>query len=204
MSTMKKRLLTALDRDPDLLYSVYLALLDRKFCGPWVPLKDYLGQPTDRMVREDHLGEVCAWVKQPINPNSFGPEGMYDWSASFIPPDEIDDAVAKGPEFIGTNGFAEDITDAMHAADEALRGAGWVLVPKADWQSPSGDLGLMEDAPEVPADNLGSLMDSLALTMPPEEQAKYRKQRAGMAQAPPKHDPSDPFNMLKEMFKGKA
>jgi hypothetical protein len=182
-ATVKDRLLTALDRDPDLLYDVYLALLDRKFCGPWVPVKDVLGRTTGRFMREDHSGEACAWVKPPFEPNSFGPRGQWQWEGRFLPLDEIDaatDAATDAGETFesGAGGFADDQDEAMHLADEVLRDAGWVIVPCHRWVSPSGPEGPTEEP-----DDLDKL----------EMRITTQKAREG--------EKAGPFNILADLFK---
>ena len=155
MSKLKDRLMAALNKDPALMYEVWFELNDEaiKFCGPWVALRDFNGKATGEMAREDHTGEVCAWIKE-ITPHIDGPTpGMagYEWNAAFIPPDDMDDDAATNAE-VGTGGICADYEEALKLADEAMVGAGWTMVPEGSWV-PVGEIftdGVMPDPEEGP------------------------------------------------------
>lgn len=143
----KDRLLAALRRDPRLLYAVWTELQEMKLCGPWTKLVDFAGNESDETVREDHDGEVCAWIK-PFTPEIDGPTpGLsgWEWNVALIPPTEMDADTCDSDAEVGVGGIAESFEEARDAADKALGDAGWTTVPEDTWE-PRGDL-FMDDSP---------------------------------------------------------
>jgi len=147
VSAIKDRLLAALHRDEGLLYDVCMALADHKFCGPWVALEDALGQPTGDMLREDHNEDAIALITAPTAPNSFGPEGLYQWKAHTLPMVELQHILANEEDDEGhtSGGAAEDLDEAQRQADEFLRSVGWILVPASRWDSPHNTIADIPD-----------------------------------------------------------